>query len=226
MTEPRDPGFSDRTPRDPYETLKQVLEDETLQGYIRKKGPLLERELPDELRYSEALYTFTVDENWGWPSPRNTRNMRPFLPQRFPDSQDFWVNVFRHGGEKGMNNFLNWMQAKPIESLAEAATPNDQYGLNPALHRAHIVAQPLMEGIRTALITVRADESNPHELDELGKLMMAGIEHPELAEAAFAAYKLLGRLMTSEDDGIMADKMGYDSLNRPRIVSAHDKLRE
>jgi len=178
------PDLREQAPDDKLVRLHDALADDQLQRYLEGTGPLGISELPEEVRLSEGFQDFV--SFYDWPSSINAGTIKPV--QEYQDAADFWYNIYEPtSSEKGLNNFKEWLRYRPVAQFDPRASIAEQvYATKPALQRAYVVAEPLF----TALREVVDIDDNPEEVIE---------DYPEVAEGAYAAYRLLGRLLTKDD---------------------------
>jgi hypothetical protein len=205
--------------------LRELLDSPQLQTSLHKIGPIYENQLPEDLRYSEAFDRFIL--NYEWPTKRNTEGMLPIRPERYINADDFWQQLYVGRGDKSLNNFKHWLQAKPIDNYGEVKNGTDVYGLNPALHRGYVIAGDLLGTLRQAIVTMKNDyatSSDPHRWSETDYQVIEGLSRPALSEAAYAAYIIIGRLVTKEDEKILSIMIGEDDQLAEEVTDVHRKL--
>lgn len=194
--------------------LEDALNDEVIRGYIEGNGPLTIAELPAELATSEQFAHF-VNE-YDWPRRQNAGGITPVRDYESPEF--FWRCMYDDTLPRTLrlNNFRNRLAVRPIENTADATRIIDVYGFEPALHRAYMVARPLMEPLREIADSVNLDNQNFQAVAE---------QHPTAPVAAYAAYRLLGRLITQDDNAIGLQHMrGQADPNTPLVTDAHEYL--
>lgn len=199
--------------------LRDALANPELQTYIEESGPLLKTELPEKLVTSPEFASFV--EVYSWPDAENAGAIEPV--RDYDDAEDFWENVYQRDDdapEKYLNNFKSWLRVEPKQELDFSQGTLGVYGLNPALHRAHVLAEPLFTNLRLA-ITQTPGYMTLSQAEVMEKL---GSDNPEVPEAAFAAYRLLGRLITKDDLTLTLRAMGDSSDTQPDITEAHRYL--
>lgn len=204
----------------PFTELHDALADEQLQAYLDGEGPLRIHELPRELSTSSAFEAF-VNE-YDWPNGGNAGKIAPV--HDYDDAPDFWKNTYDDTDpEKYLNNFSIWLETKPVISAKDATRTADFVGFNPALHRGYVVAESLLSPLREIIRTtpnLHVAHQHHAAMEKLGQL------HPEVPEAAYAAYRLFGRLMTKNDMRLAISKMsGWRSAEGVAdITDAHHTL--
>lgn len=202
-----------------YQTLNAASRDEHLNALIEGEGPLELTELDEDIRQSEAFEQFV--EEYGWPTASEDGQITP-APQ-FKDDDQF-LDAFTHRTKVDnrvyyLNNFKVWIAAEPnTERFSEA---RQLYGAAPALLRAYIIAPEFMEAVRVAYTSLPKEAYYPSAktLDSPeGELVVHG---------AHMAYKLLGRLIKTDDRRTHAKILfGKDSTSGEPIDDAATYLAE
>ncbi len=214
MSSPENKQFTDTNH---FSDLRDALKDEQLQEYLHNKGPLKIQELPHSLASDPKFMAFFGE--YDWPIDANAGEIAPV--HDYNDAVDFWKNVYGGDDEaKYMNNFKNWLIAEPSTVFDPSKGMLSIWELNPALHRANVVAEPLFKNLRAIISEV------PNYHTHLQEELMAelGEQHPEVQEAAYAAYRLLGRLVTKDDIRHTLKAMGASSEKGEDVTDAHDYL--
>lgn len=208
------PEAKDFPTDDRFAKLRDVFDDQQLREYLQGKGPLSIAELPASLKVSEGFQTFV--SSYGWPNRMNADAIAP--PHNYTDATDFWRQLYDPtSDDAALNNFRQWISYRPINSVNEAGSIAEQiYATKPALHRAYVIAEPLYDTLRTVVADVSV-----YDIEALGR------KHPEVPEAAYAAYRLLGRLFTKDDLRTQATIMtGRPGTTQPDVTDAHRALIE
>lgn len=195
--------------------LEAALNDETLQRYLEGSGPLTIAELPEELRLSEAFESFVGQ--YDWPSHQNADAISPV--REYEDPATFWRCMYDDAlpASLRLTNFRNWLAVRPIESITEARRGIDLWGFKPPLHRAYAVAEPFMDSLREIVNMVEPGTQNCYAVAE---------QHPRVPEAAYAAYRLLGRLVVEDDIATASRHLrgGQADPDSPIVTDAHEYL--
>jgi hypothetical protein len=192
--------------------LERTLNDPQLQQYLQGEGPLTAEQLSLEAVEQPNFQACVAKYNW--PTTENTSGITPVLD--YEDAQDFWAHMRSHDAKR-LNNFPLWLMARPIDSVNEAKSASDLYGLKPALHRADSIAKDFFAALREAMHDMHVTTVH----DPSTRTAEYAAEHPEIVEATYAAYRLLGRLITRDDETI-AMREGFGSAQeQPPVTSAH-----
>lgn len=203
-------------PDDTFAKLREVLADNDLKEYVATQGPLRIAELPRDLIMDPDFATFVGE--YDWPNGRNAGAIAPV--HDYDDANDFWKNLYDSSDhEKYLNNFINWLVAEPEVEWDQTKGIGGAWELSPTLHRGYVVAAPLFSNLRRAIL-----EAPGYSAASGPALESLGAEHPEVKDAAYTAYKLLGRLVVKDDQKMTLRAMGASSRAGEEVSDAHRYL--
>jgi hypothetical protein len=208
-------------------SLVEILSDEALQEYAFGDASALTLEqLPEELKQTggfEATVALV-----GWPDEEDGRNLAPVYD--YAGIREFIESNF--GSESGeydfsnpkmLNNFNTLLKYEPFDPTAGEMTANDRVQMSleqraasthPALIRAQLVVPELLDELRD-----RFDKS-------LSAREMYSSD-PYAPQAAYFAYRVIGRLVSRYDGQIQARLDGQPEdvvMQIPLETSAHESI--
>lgn len=202
-----------------YQVLNMLNHDERLSGFVENQGPLELDELDEDILRSEAFRQF-VDE-YGWPTAAEDGEIAP-LPTFEDDGQ--FLEAFTQGADVDgrnyyLNNFKVWLGSEPNTERFSGGT--QFYGSAPPLLRAYAIAPEFMEALRTAY------DSLPKRTHYPAPEALASPEGALVVRGAHTAYKLLGRLIKTDDRQTHAKILfGKDSTSGEPVDDAATYLAE
>lgn len=204
-------------PDDVTVELRAALNAQQLQEYLAVDGPLRISDLPPEIATSEAFEHFVGQ--YDWPSYANAGSIAPTREAMYEDANDFWYHMYDGDGPKYLNNFKDWLATPPIDDRRDAKTMTAiAYGLQPALARAHIVAEPLFQVLRTVASQSEGIPINATQAAHVAE------RYSDVPQAALAAYRLLGKLLTQDDQKMVIKKLDANPDEVGVITDAHEYL--
>lgn len=174
-----------------YQVLNMLNHDERLNKFLDNEGPLELAELDEDLLQSETFRQFVME--YGWPTAAEDGEIVP--PPTFEDDEQF-LGAFTHGTEVNgqnyyLNNFKVWLASEPNTEQFSGGT--QFYGSAPPLLRAYAVVPEFMEALRVAY------DSLPKRTYYPTADALASREGELVVHGAHMAYKLLGRLIKTDD---------------------------
>lgn len=208
-------------------SLVEILSDEALQEYAFSDAAALTLEqLPEELKQAEGFEATVA--LIGWPDEEDGQNLAPVY--EYAGIREFIESSF--GSETGgfdlsnpkiLNNFNTLLKYKPLDLSTGEVMVNDPLQVSleqraasthPALIRAQLVIPELLGDLRT-----RFDESlSAHKMYS---------SDPYAPQAAYFAYRVIGRLVSRYDGQIQARLDGQPEevvMQIPLETSAHESI--
>ena len=219
----------------PPKSLVEILGDEKLQEYaFDGDAALMLNQVPDDVRGSDNFQRMLGVI--GWPDEEDARNMEPV--GRYQDLRDFMDASFSPSfvDEAGqlitrsdeLNNFHALMRYKPAEIGQDGQAIVDQQSVeskvastHPALMRAQALVPDLLSELRVRF-DAQATEKKPYP-----STMEVYESDPYVVQAAYTAYRVIGRLVSRYDLQISALLNGRDKVEAAQLpleTSPHESL--
>lgn len=201
--------------------LRAILNDDFIKSFRDKAIPVSAPNQPLESSFSETFPgLFDLLDTYGWPSQLETSDIIPTHESVYSNAQDFWLNMYGgYDGAKYLNNFKCWLATRPIPRRQPNSTLHDiVYGLQPALLRAYAVAPELFVLLQSV---TSDDEGAPIDEERASEISQ---QYPDIPEAAFVAYRLLGKLLTPQDEETVFKSLGNNPAEAQRVTDAHQYL--
>lgn len=161
----------------------------------------------------------TVSEAIGWPADTDDA----ISDVHYYTSDSLKDNLFSYGDDDmHLNNFLSHLRVAPVAideqgtgSLTGKGMDEVIYGTTPALIRANALAPDLFAALRKELEGTKSlDSETVMKLDD-----------DRVAYGVYMAYRIMGRLVTTQDMTVRARLMGRNSEKiSSNVTSAHREV--
>lgn len=194
-----------------YRLLQRIAEtasEEIYDIYAEGQGPLTLEQLDPELVADSRF--LKVADRVGWPTEGDAV-IEPV--HKYQSTEDF-VTALRYSHHPHfLNNFNAILRAEPAEEL-DMHDLSSVYGIYGVVHRANVVAPDLFGSIRELFQEYKGVDHH-HELNTILE------ENEVVAEQIWKAFKIMGRLVTTDDYTNALRRFVPDHEPVP-IVSAQD----
>lgn len=156
--------------------------------YAGGQGPLTLDQLDPELVTDDALQR--VVERVGWPTERDAI-MGPV--HKYHSSSDFVEGLRTRSHPYFLNNFNTLLKVEPAENFDPQGPDGMEgiYGVLPVVQRANVLAPELFSSVRE-IFRAYKDISQQEELKAI-------LEDDVVANQVWKAFKITGRLVTTDD---------------------------
>ncbi len=177
----------DPTPVSPEHALEMVersAQDERYDIYAEGKGPLTIAEVDPEVRRSEEFHR--VVQQYNWPNQLVDGTIEPV--HTYESAEDFVKALRTRDHDHYLNNLNAIFASTPVHEL----DISNIYGIYHVLHRAHVIAPDLFEGLRVLF----KEHWSMNRQDELTAILE---QNEVLANQTWKAFRILGRLIKVDD---------------------------
>lgn len=181
---------------------------------VAVEAPLLAERLGADEEFHELVSVI------GWPDKKDTK----IKPQRtYRDVRDFQRHIVTHkhdfhGKSKGLNNFRIYLENEPLAlgqpSFDVSRGFNQVYAASPYVMRAYALVPELFDTLRAIITTSGHSSRRDVYSDQV------------VAEAAWSAYRLMGRLVRPDDATIQSALLGHSPDGLESFTDAHVALVE